>query len=249
MAAQSATAPAANDLSTLDSAGDVGSYTSFTVGADGLGLVRLPRRHERRPQGRALLERRLYERNQLDTRQRQRRRLLTSVTVGADGLGLVSYYDTTNDDLKVAHCSNAACTSATSSTLDSAANVGSYTSVTVGADGLGLVSYLDGTNDDLKVAHCSNAACTTRDAARPRQRRRRRRYTSVTIGADGLGLISYQDDTNGLKVAHCSNVPVRVRRPRRRQRIRFAPRLLHLGHGRRRRARPDQLLRPRRTTT
>jgi hypothetical protein len=30
----------------------------------------------------------------------------TSVTIGVDGLGLISYYDSTNDDLRVAHLSN-----------------------------------------------------------------------------------------------------------------------------------------------
>jgi|GEM_PF-4738217 len=30
----------------------------------------------------------------------------TSVTIGADGLGLISYHNSTNGDLKVAHCSN-----------------------------------------------------------------------------------------------------------------------------------------------
>jgi hypothetical protein len=83
----------------------------------------------------------------------------TSATVGADGLGLISYYDYSNGDLKVAHCSDVACSAATISTLDSAGDVGRDTSVTVGADGLGLISCYDGTNGDLKVAHCSNRFC------------------------------------------------------------------------------------------
>jgi hypothetical protein len=33
----------------------------------------------------------------------------TSITTGADGLGLISYYDTTNGNLKVAHCANYLC--------------------------------------------------------------------------------------------------------------------------------------------
>ena len=51
--------PASNVITTLDATGDVGEYTSFTIGADGLGLI--------------------------------------------------SYWDATNDDLKVAHCENAFC--------------------------------------------------------------------------------------------------------------------------------------------
>jgi hypothetical protein len=34
---------------------------------------------------------------------------MTSITTGADGLGLISYYDFTNEDLKVAHCDNTFC--------------------------------------------------------------------------------------------------------------------------------------------
>jgi preprotein translocase subunit Sec61beta len=83
----------------------------------------------------------------------------SSVTMGADGLGLISYYDETNGDLKVAHCSASACTSATLTTVDRAGNVGQYSSVTKGTDGLGLISYYDETNGDLKVAHCSNKFC------------------------------------------------------------------------------------------
>jgi hypothetical protein len=135
----------------------------------------------------------------------------TSVTIGADGLGLISYYDETNDDLKVAHCSNMNCTSATTSTIDSTGNVGSYTSITIGADGLGLISYYQYSRDPntgggwfLKVAHCSDTNCTTvtittLDSAGHAFR------TSIAMGSDGLGLISYKDRVGGLKVAHCSD--------------------------------------------
>jgi hypothetical protein len=85
--------------------------------------------------------------------------LYPSVTIGADGFGLISYYDKTNGDLKVAHCSDTNCTSATITALDETGDVGKYTSITIGADGLGLISYYDNTNDGLKVAHCENAFC------------------------------------------------------------------------------------------
>ena len=80
----------------------------------------------------------------------------TSVAIGADGLGLLSYYDATNGDLKVAHCSNQACNSATISSLDRRGDVGQYTSIAIGSDDLGLISYYDTTNGDLKVAHCAH---------------------------------------------------------------------------------------------
>src|SRR5205807_1149583 len=83
----------------------------------------------------------------------------SSMIMGADGFGLISYYDTTDGDLKVAHCSNLACTAATRTTLHSADNVGQYSSETIGTDGLGLISSFDETNGNLKVAHCSNSAC------------------------------------------------------------------------------------------
>ena len=119
---------------------------------------------------------------------------------------LVSYYDGTNGDLKVAHCDNTACTSATTSTLDSDGDVGYDTSITIGADGLGMISYRDFTNDDLKVAHCSDTACTSATLSTLDSAGDVGGHTSITIGADGLGLISYYDSTNDdLKVAHCEN--------------------------------------------
>jgi hypothetical protein len=136
----------------------------------------------------------------------------TSFTIGADGLGLISYYDFTNGDLKVAHCSDTNCTAATITTLDATGDVGEYTSITIGADGLGLISYFYRTNEDfsvagdLKVAHCSDTNCTAATITTLDATDRVGRDTSITIGADGLGLVSYYDWTNqDLKVAHCSD--------------------------------------------
>jgi hypothetical protein len=131
----------------------------------------------------------------------------TSITMGADGLGLISYFDVTNQDLKVAHCGDAACTSAAAITsLDVAGSVGRFSSITVGNDGLGLISYHDADNGALKVAHCGNADCTAAATVTTVAAGSVGRFTSITTGADGLGLISYFDATNGsLKVAHCAN--------------------------------------------
>ena len=131
----------------------------------------------------------------------------TSMAIGVDGLGLISYSDNTFSNLKVAHCSNSACTAATISTLDSPGQVGAHTSIAIGADGLGLISYHDVTNGNLKVAHCVDTVCSTAGIATLDSVDSVGQYTSIAIGADGLGLISYYDDTNDdLKVAHCSNL-------------------------------------------
>src|SRR6266542_5433784 len=55
----------------------------------------------------------------------------TSVAIGVDGRPLISYYDNTNADLRVAHCSDLACSAATLTTLDSAWDVGQWTSVAI----------------------------------------------------------------------------------------------------------------------
>jgi Collagen triple helix repeat (20 copies) len=102
--------PGANALTTLDGAGQVGTYTSATAGADGLGLISY------------------YDATAGDLKVAHCDNVactsattstldtagvvgeFTSVTIGADGLGLIGYYDQTNGDLKAAHCANAFCT-------------------------------------------------------------------------------------------------------------------------------------------
>lgn len=122
--------------------------------------------------------------------------------LGADGLGLISHHDLLGKDLRVAHCDDVACTSATLSNLDSAGTVGAFTSVAVGVDGLGLISYDDDSNDDIKVAHCRDVACTSAIISIVDSAGDFGPGTSLTIGADGLGLVSYSEVTNdNLRVA------------------------------------------------
>ena len=156
-----------------------------------------------------------------------------SATVGADGLGLIAYHISASW-LKVAHCSNLACSAATRTIISPFSN-GQFASITVGADGLGLISHRDPAAEDLKIAHCSNVACSAATFATLDSAGDVGGFTSITVGADGLGLISYEDFTTfDLKVAHCSNVALlgrHVADPRRRRRR------VHLDRDGRRRAR------------
>ncbi len=78
---------------------------------------------------------------------------LPTIAVAPDGTALIGCADFSNRDLRVAHCSNIACTAAKTTTVDGPHNVGEYASVAAGPDGLlGLMSYYDGTTRDLNVA-------------------------------------------------------------------------------------------------
>jgi hypothetical protein len=193
-------------LSTLDSVGNVGRYTSIAIGTDGLGLISyydltngdLKVAHCADAACTSAATTTLDSTGSVG--------LITSIAIGADDLGLISYYDFTNGDLKVAHCADTACTSATTATLDSVGDVGTSTSIAIGADGLGLISYYDNTNTSLKTAHCVDTACTSATTATLDNAGEVGYYTSIAIGADGLGLISYSDLVNDdLKVAHCAD--------------------------------------------
>ena len=75
-----------------------------------------------------------------------------SVAIGDDGNPVIAYYDSTNGDLDLYVCANAACSTGTNVELETTGDVGQYASVAVGDDGNPVISHYDNTNDDLEVA-------------------------------------------------------------------------------------------------
>ena len=130
----------------------------------------------------------------------------SSIAIGTDGLPVISYWDGTNNHLKVAKCGNAACSAGNAiSTVDTDRG-GTYTSIAIGADGLPVISYYYSFISGLRVAKCGNAACSAGNAITTVDANFVGKWTSIAIGTDGLPVISYLNETAGkLKVAKCGN--------------------------------------------
>jgi len=201
---------AGNTITTVDSTGAVGKFSSIAIGADNNPVISYYDDTNGALKVAHCGNASCSAGNTFTTVDSTGVGILTktSLAIGADNNPVISYYDSTNGALKVAHCGNASCSAGnTITTVDSTGDVGRYTSLAIGADNNPVISYTDSTNGDLKVAHCGNASCSagntitavdsTGDVGR---------YTSLAIGADNNPVISYYDDPNGdLKMIHCGN--------------------------------------------
>ena len=200
---------AGNVITVVDSTGSVGEHTSIGIGADGLPVVSY---YDATNANLKVLKcgNAACSAGNVATAVDSTGSVgqHTSLAIGTDGLPVVSYYDATNQDLKVAKCGNAACSAGNVlAAVDAINSVGQYTSIALGGDGFPVVSYYSITNGDLKVAKCGNAACsagnvvTLVDSADWVGT-----DTSIAIGADGFPILTYRDITNlDVKVLKCGN--------------------------------------------
>jgi hypothetical protein len=134
-----------------------------------------------------------------------------SLIIGGNGLGMFAYYDRVNGDLMVGRCLDLACTTITTSVVDSAGDVGRYPSMTPGTSAnLGpIISYEDVTNNRLKLALCADTACATATTVVVAPDLGNGHGSAVGIGNDGRPLVAYlrhpDFESGRVFTSHCDN--------------------------------------------
>jgi hypothetical protein len=196
-----------NNIATVDSGSQVGSYSSIAIGSDGLPIISY--------YGNFSL--RVAKCNNSDCTNKTTTTVDSgnssnqvgtdnSITIAPDGLPIISYYTTTS--LRVAKCNDLSCFTKTTTTVDSDVNnigiIGNSSSITIAPDGLPIISYYYYTSTNLRVAKCNDLSCFTKTTTTVDTDSNTGRWSSIVIGSDGLPVISYY--ANGvLKVAKCGS--------------------------------------------
>jgi len=129
-----------------------------------------------------------------------------ALAIGSDGLPVVAYLDYTNLNLKVAHCSDPACSSVSQTVLDAEGDVGWSVGIAIGAKGMPIIAYIDNKKRQLKVARCGNPSCTSAAISVIEHTGDVGKFVSIAVPADGMPVILYYETAHrDLMAALCRN--------------------------------------------
>jgi hypothetical protein len=139
----------------------------------------------------------------------------TSLALDVGGTPVVSYYDASNQALKVLRCGNPSCLATGPNCaagqnciqfVDAIGQVGQYTSLALDGVGNPVISYYDVGNRRLKLAHCGTPDCQSSVITAPDAFGDVGQFTSLVLENTGRPAVSYYDNTNGrLKILRCGN--------------------------------------------
>ncbi|MGE0815551.1 MAG: hypothetical protein AB7O93_19605 [Vicinamibacterales bacterium] len=125
----------------------------------------------------------------------------TSLAIGADGRPIVVHGDESPWALRVTHCTDVPCTSATTTVMPDAR----LPAIVIGPDGLPLISAQDTQLWALRVTHCGNVTCTAGNVGSlVDDASFETGYTpSIAVAPDGLPIVAYHDLAHEVRAAKC----------------------------------------------
>ena len=198
----------AKNITSVDTANDVGKYTSLAIGADGFARISYINETSDDLKFAQCTDADCTTKNITSVDTASALNQNTAIALDASGFAFISYYDDANPnrDLKFAQCTNADCSTKNITSVDTGGDVGKYSSIKIGADGFARISYYDGSNGSVKLARCTNASCSANSIATVDTVNDTGHYTSLALGADTFPRISYYNNTSGdLKFAKCAD--------------------------------------------